>query len=300
MILQRLRSRLSRSRFLRPSFPEQLLPDGRLNRLAGPDAWDNPEWLMFNRAMDLPPGGEKMHRKPFELTQCIWGLERLGALRPDADVLGVGAGHDHAVFYLANRCRMMVATDLYSGAFTDSPAAEADPGFLHEPEKYAPFEYHEDRLRVMPADGLALPFADKSFDVVYSLSSIEHFGGQEASSRSVQEMARVTKPGGIVCIATEWILNGTQHPEFFSPEQFDRYVMRASDLVPVERLDERPPPAEFIDNPINLPEDTFKTPHLVLFDGTTKWTSVIVFLRKPRRGDRLRRVASPLLTRRSG
>jgi SAM-dependent methyltransferase len=276
------------------------LPEGgRLNRLAGPDAWDDPEWLMFNRAMDLPPGGEQMHRKPFELTQCIWGLERLGALTPEADVLGVGAGHDHAVFYFANRCRTMVATDLYSGDFTDTPAAEADPGFMQDPARYAPFEYKHDHLKVMPADGMHLPFGDKSFDVVYSLSSIEHFGGQAASSASVREMARVTRPGGIVCIATEFILNGAQHPEFFSPEQFDTYVMRASDLIPVERLDATPPPREYLDDPIKLPQDTFKTPHLVLYDGNTLWTSVIVFLRKPRRGERLRQAAAVARSRRA-
>jgi SAM-dependent methyltransferase len=282
---------------LRPSVPERALPDGRLNRLAGPDAWDNPEWYMFNRAMDLPPGGDHMHRKPFELTQCIWGLERLGALTPDTVALGVGAGHDHAVFYLANRCGMMVATDLYSGAFTDSPAAEADPGFMQDPPRYAPFAYHRDRLRVMPADALHLPFADKSFDVVYSLSSIEHFGSKESSANSVREMARVTKPGGIVCIATEWILNGVDHPEFFTPEEFDRYVMWASDLIPVEPLDDRLPPTEYLDDPVKVPDDIFRTPHLVVTDGRTTWTSVIVFLRKPRRGETLRQMAARLPVR---
>ena len=48
---------------------------------------------------------------------------------------------------------------------------------LTDPASHAPFPYREDRLEVVYADARELPFPDESFDVVFSLSSIEHFGG---------------------------------------------------------------------------------------------------------------------------
>src|SRR5437764_11212366 len=92
----------------------------RLNRVCGPDAWDDPEWQAVWRALQLPDG--IIHRKGFEWTQCIYGLERLGGLGPNARVLGVGAGHEWILFHLANRSRLTVATDLYQGHFVDTPA----------------------------------------------------------------------------------------------------------------------------------------------------------------------------------
>ena len=42
-----------------------------------------------------------------------------------------------------------------------------------------------------------MPFRDGSFDAIYSMGTIEHF---DETERAVEEMARVLKPGGRVCI----------------------------------------------------------------------------------------------------
>lgn len=260
--------------------PERLFDSGpALNRVCRPDVWDDPEWLGVLRTLDLRP--EIVHRKAFEWAHCIYGLERLGALGPDKAVLGVGAGHEHILYHLANRSRLTVATDLYAGRFVDTPAAEADPDFLREPEKYAPFPYRQDHLAGLPADGLKLPFKAGSFDVVYSLSSIEHFGGHEMASVAMQEMARVLKPGGVACVATELVLEGPANDEFFARDVFERCVVAASGLVPVEQLDDEPPPRELIDDPVVIAENIDRNPHIVMGEGAMRWTSVIVFLRKP-------------------
>jgi SAM-dependent methyltransferase len=45
------------------------------------------------------------------------------------------------------------------------------------------------------ADGLALPFANESFDHAYSISVLEHIG-DDGDERALRELARVVRPGG--------------------------------------------------------------------------------------------------------
>lgn len=283
------RLRVSRSDLLATApIPTKAVPDGiSLNRLCGADAWEHPDWLGVYRALALPSGEARLHRKSFEWTHAIYGLERLGSLGPETRVLGVGAGHEWILYYLANRSRITVATDLYSGDFAEDGAQEAAPDFLADPGRYAPFPYQRRNLIAVPANGLRLPFRGDAFDVVYSLSSIEHFGGHDAAAAAVREMARVLRPGGIACIATEYVLAGGKHPEFFDREDLHRYVLSVAPLVPVDQLDLTPPGDEFLADPIRFP-DVQRTPHLVLEHGGIYWTSVVLFLRKPARRDWLR------------
>ena len=74
------------------------------------------------------------------------------------------------------------------------------------PPGLANFPYREDRLVSLKMDGRFLAFPDASFEVVYSLSSIEHFGGFDGASAAIADMARVLKPGGILALATEYCL----------------------------------------------------------------------------------------------
>jgi len=95
-----------------------------------------------------------------------------------------------------------------------APAQEADPAFLKDPARFAPFVYDQRRLLALPADGCYLPFQSGSFDVVYSLSSIEHFGGHQRASEAMREMNRLLSPGGTACVATELVLEGGPHPAY--------------------------------------------------------------------------------------
>ncbi len=47
------------------------------------------------------------------------------------------------------------------------------------------------RVRYVEGDATALPFADQSFDVVFSNAVIEHVGGRDAQERFVREALRV-------------------------------------------------------------------------------------------------------------
>jgi len=289
-----VRSVLSKTRLSREAIATSIpIPNATpgvptLNRICRPDAWENPEWMAAMAALTLSVEPGYFHRKAFEWAHCVYGLERLGALGPRKKALGVGVGHEPVIYYLANRVSLTVATDLYSGAFVDSHAAEADPGFLKDPSAFAPFPYPRDALRALPADGCTLPFCDNSFDIVWSLSSIEHFGGFRRAADAMREIGRVLRPGGVACIATELILRGPGNGEYFTRRDLDEWVIRPSGLVPVEPLDDVLPPPRYLDDPVRLPDEYLRTPHIVLSIGEMLFTSVMLFLRKPTTPELLR------------
>jgi len=254
-----------------------------LNSACHPDFWRDALWRTYSRALALPQDEGWYHRKAWEWAHCAYGLERLGMLGPDRTALGVGAGHERVLYYLANRTRLTIATDLYRGDFAGGPAGEADESFLHDPERFAPFLYYRDRLVGLPADGCNLPFRAGSFDVVYSLSSIEHFGGHERASQAMREMHRVLRPGGVACVATELVLEGGPHPAYFTPEDLQHYVVEGSGLTLLGPIEVKPLPQEMMERPVRLPEEFQRAPHIVLQEGGWKFTSVCVFLRKASR-----------------
>ena len=90
----------------------------------------------------------------------------------------MGAGDERILFWLANHVGEVVATDIYGEG--DFAGREAGGSMLVDPAAHAPFPYREDRLSVLWMDARELAFPDASFDVVYSLSSLEHFGGPGA------------------------------------------------------------------------------------------------------------------------
>ena len=127
-------------------------------------------------------------------------------------------------------------------------------------------------------DGRRLAFADGAFDVAYSLSSVEHFGGLDGAIAALTEMGRVVKRGGLVAIATEYQLSGPPHLEVFPPAQvrelFDRPGLRL-----VEPIDEGVC-RRYDSVPISLNRNPYQTPHMVVKANGTVFTSVMAFLRK--------------------
>ncbi len=53
------------------------------------------------------------NRKYWEVVMAVRALREGGVLRPDAEVLGVGAGNEPTTFYLTNHVRRVFCTDLY-------------------------------------------------------------------------------------------------------------------------------------------------------------------------------------------
>jgi SAM-dependent methyltransferase len=218
-----------------------------LNKLCELEDWRDPRRVAAIRrclphftalGADFPAGME--HRKHWEFAQLLCGLEELSAVRADSLVLSVGAGHEEPVYELTNRARWVFATDIYGrGRFG---SLEGDSRMLVDPDQFAHIPYRRDRLVVQWMDGLDLRFEEGTFDVAFSLSSIEHFGGLEAARKAVREMARVVRPGGVVAIATECVVNGVAGHQgrglaLFTPSEIVELARACADLELVEPID---------------------------------------------------------------
>ena len=123
-----------------------------------------------------------------------------------------------------------------------------------------------------------LPFPDQTFDVSYSLSSIEHFGGFDGAAQTMREMARVLKRGGILALATEYVLSGPPQEETFQPAEVHA-LLGASGLPLVEPIDERVY-NRYESEPVDLADNPYRSPHMTVRLGDTIFTSVMAFLRK--------------------
>jgi len=228
-------------------------------------------------------GGE-VCRKGWEWTQAVHGLLRLGMLNPDAIALGVGSGREPLIFYFGDHLKQVVALDLYGNQrWSSEHGREADSQVVIDPQRFCPRPIRRDRISFVNASGTTLPVRTASVDFCWSMSSIEHFGGHEAAADAMREMGRVTRPGGVVAVATEYLLlEEHRHTEFFNRQELDRYILSASkDLELIEPVEWDTLPPEYLTDSIVLPHGVHRRRrHVVLNDGSVQWTSVLVFFRR--------------------
>ncbi len=102
-------------------------------------------------------------------------------------ILDVGCGIGGSSLYLAKQFQASVT------GITLSPVQVQR---AQERAKLAGLAVH---TQFLVADALNLPFADQSFDWVWSLESAEHFADKQ---KFLQEAYRVLKPGGVLMMAT--------------------------------------------------------------------------------------------------
>ncbi len=260
-----------------------------LCELAGPRKYGNAEWRaihddLASYSVDKHLFSPNVYRKGWEWTQAAYGLKKLDMLKPDYSALGVGAGREALIFWLGDRLREVVATDLYgNGTWSAGHGREADPAVLNNASRFCSRPAKMDRIRFLTMDGTHLEFPDQSFDIAWSLSSIEHFGGHDKAAQAVREMARVTRTNGIVVIATEYLLlEEYSHSEYFNKQQLFKYVVHASPALKlIEPIDFSLPPVEYLIDSIALPNGVHRRRrHVVLNDGRVQWTSILLFMQK--------------------
>ena len=243
---------------------------------------------MFAHRFDLPgyPAGFEM-AKAWEMTVCARTFLDHGVLRPDAEVLGVAAGSEHTAFWLTNYVKRVFVTDLY---LMDAGWKEANRDMLIAPERFAVpgTAWNPDRMVVQNMDALSLRYEDCSFDGVFSCGSIEHFGSLADVARSMAEVGRVLKPGGIAVISTEFRIDGpdgvgVRRTILFTREMLYRYIVKASGLELIDEPDWETTPAT-AEAAYSLDEAVLngvRNRSVALRDRDYTWTSGAVCLRKP-------------------
>ncbi len=276
--------------------------------------FDDPEVRARIReiAPGLPPE-EELHRKYWEYAFLTLFLEDAGKLDERTEAPAVGAGHEAVLFWLANRLGRVVATDIYGeGSFA---GGEADATMLSDPDAFAPYPFPASDSRCHAHGCVAPRVPRRGFDAVFSLSSIEHFGGPKAVAQAAREIGRVLRPGGVAFLATECYVS--RHPlhsrllqtairlvtrgrlfrtatparrtdEIFTPEELRLFIVRPSGLELVQPLD-RSVSEKSRRNVIRWrgagqmePATGKPWPHVMLQASGAPWTSVALALHKPR------------------
>jgi SAM-dependent methyltransferase len=286
------------------------------------DVRDFDDPALLERIRSILPGlgpGSELHRKHWEYARLTLFLEDVGMLDGRAQVLSVGAGREEVLYWLAGRVGRVVAADIYGeGEFAEHEAAAS---MLTDPAAFAPYPYPEERLEVLSTDARALDLPDESFDVVYSLSSIEHFGSSVDIAQAAREIGRVVKPGGYAFVVTECFLRrhpsnsrllqtairaatlGRRFPlstprrrssDVLTRSELERLIVRPSGLELVQRFDGTVSP-ETWDNVQTWiggelrPATGERCPHVILQVRSARfpltyvapWTSAALALRKP-------------------
>ncbi len=239
---------------------------------------------------DFPAGRE--YRKYWEVAMTLRSFRQLGVLREGARVLGVGAGREATIYWLTRHVGEVVATDLYE---TEDDWSESDSSadMLTDPGRYWDRDWNPERLTVRHMDALDLDFEDDSFDAIFSSSSIEHFGDFPDVRRSVEELFRVLRPGGVLALATEFRLEGEEigYPGLL---RFDEPELRALLLdglwwdpaTPMELTTSSETLATAVEMSEAIADQQSgkrgwsRYPHLVLRHEQFLWTSVHVALIK--------------------
>lgn len=126
----------------------------------------------------------------------VWAelLERL-RLRGDERILDLGCGRGAVLLMAAQRLTTgrAVGVDLWRRVDQSGNSTDAT-------QRNAVAEGVADRIELHTGDLTALPFEDRSFDVVLSSLAIHNISGRAGREKAVGEAVRVLRPGGRLVI----------------------------------------------------------------------------------------------------
>lgn len=210
----------------------------KYNRLIRLSDFDDPDFVACIKATLACP--LELHHKHWEWGMGFKLLRDLGFLSRDKVALGLGCGAEAYPFVLSKYLGKSIRTD-YLG---DDNKFKTKLQSWHGPiREYAPkCEYEKERVSFMDLDATKMSCIESnSIDIIYSFSSIEHFGlrdrGIHGAVKCMRESQRVLKIGGVCLGTTEFQLDSNSHPEFFRKEDFQREMIDSHSMKPVEPFD---------------------------------------------------------------
>jgi tocopherol O-methyltransferase len=140
-------------------------------------------------------GTEKKERRQAQI-DLIEELLTWADVRQATNILDVGCGIGGSSLYLAKKFNAQATGITLSPVQASRAAERAQSAGL------------SDRAHFQVADALAMPFADNTFDLVWTLESGEHMPDKQ---QFLRECHRVLKPGGTLLMAT-WCNRPTEPP----------------------------------------------------------------------------------------
>ncbi|MEX0679579.1 MAG: class I SAM-dependent methyltransferase [Pirellulales bacterium] len=158
----------------------------------------------FARQMPDDYGYRQLLRKWWEWDYIAKSAEDVGVLNGNSLGVGMGVGNEPLIFYFANHCKKIIATDLYAA---DASWREARFDHADVVCQTSPIPFPRERVEVRNADMRALGIADASADFAWSCSSIEHVPTLRDLLLVFDELARVLKIGGYAFLTTEFCLS---------------------------------------------------------------------------------------------
>ncbi|HEV2124516.1 MAG TPA: lysylphosphatidylglycerol synthase domain-containing protein [Chloroflexota bacterium] len=117
---------------------------------------------------------------------------RANGIEPGAHLLDAGCGHGWYVTALRRAGYRVTAVDLSPKQVAEAAKTLGGGGVEHGVEHA--------RTPLAAASVLALPFRASSFDGAFAVNVLHHVGESGAQGHALAELARVTRPGGIVFI----------------------------------------------------------------------------------------------------
>lgn len=151
-----------------------------------------------------------------------------GTPRDKDVVLDVGCACSYLIACLAKFTPRVFGIDLI-----DSYAKAFTVPWLETMEDFA--EYRSGRINVIQQNAAELPFADSYFDLIYTVSALEHFTDEDELA-CVREVYRTLKPGGLF-VGTVDYNEAAERPagpespvRAYTYEAFVRRIVEASGL----------------------------------------------------------------------
>ncbi len=219
--------------------------NAKFNKACDPDDWNNPDLRSIMKNILLLPHDPdtQKSRKNWEWAMGYKALKDYGYLTPEKRAIGIGAGHERLIYVLSNHLQLVLATDLYGK--TKFSRGEASPSMMSSPEIFFDSPFRKDHLLIASMDGCDLTFGDNSFDILFSFSSLEHFGSDERIRQCMKNAYRIMKPGGIFVLAVDYIYHANiklprilrpwKAGEFFTEHEVKKLVL---DVAPFRLKEE--------------------------------------------------------------